>query len=332
MKMYYKQIVFVILMVWGLILCPYAFSAEPLNIYSVSGDLEHQLFTPFFKQEGGLDVQFLKFQTGTLRTRVLAEATTGKIQADICMPTHEVSLEFKEKGFFLPYKSKAWDNIKVPDILRDPDGYWYGWAYWMAVIIVNKEILNKKGLTAPKSWNDLIQPKWKGEIVMPNPGTSGTAYMMVSTVIQIMGEQKAWDYLEKLDKNVAQYTKSGAAPADLVARGEYAIGITWDLPPFEKKEAGYPVELIAPEEGTGFQLDTVSIFKGTKKVEAAKKFIDLIATKKFMELAGQRRSKVTMPGVKSRVIFEPKLIKYDAVRAAENKDRIMNTWKEKFAK
>ena len=135
-----------------------------------------------------------------------------------------------------------------------------------------------------------------------------------------------------MHKNVAQYTKSGSAPADLLARGEFTIGVTWDLPPLDKKKAGYPIEIVWPEEGTGYTLDTVVIFKDTDKVEEAKKFVDLCGKRKFMEISGTVRPRVTMPGVEALLTTQPKLINYDAYWAEEHQERIIKTWKEKVLK
>jgi iron(III) transport system substrate-binding protein len=311
--------------------CFSAFAAEPLLIYSKSEEREHKLWEAFFK-ENGLDVRFLHLSSGIIWSRVMAEAKAGKVRADLNMSNMDFTHAVMKKGLVLPHKSKTWRASNIPQQYWDPDGSWYGWSFVTTVVIVNTDLLKKGGKAAPKTWHDLLDPKWKGEIVMPNPGTSGRAYCFMSTMLQMLGEEKGWAYAEKLHKNVAQYTKSGSAPADLVARGEFTVGITWDLPPQEKKKAGYPVELVLPQEGTGYTLDTVFIFKDTDKAQAAKKFVDLCGTKRFMEIAGMVRSKVTMPGVKSRFLTSPKVIDYDAAWAADNKKKIMSTWKEKFAK
>jgi len=313
-----------------LFFCSYAFGAGPLLCYSFLEEREHEVFTKFFKQEANIDIQFLHLGSNILWTRVETEAKAGKIKSDLGIIQNDFAIHAIKKGFLLPYKSGAWE--KIPARFRDPGGYWNGFEYWFVAVIVNNDILKKKGLPVPRSWYDLTDPKYKGEIVMPNPGTSGTAYQIVSFVFQYMGEEKAWEYLKELNKNIAQYTTSGSAPADLVARGEFAVGLTWELPVLEKKAAGAPIDLVIPDEGTVFGLESVAIFKDTDKLNDAKKIIDLMATRKFMELAATIHSKVTMPGVKSRYEQDLKLIDYNFTWAAENKERIMNTWKEKFAK
>jgi iron(III) transport system substrate-binding protein len=276
----------------------------------------------------GLKLEPLRMSSGEAWARVEAEAP--RIGADIHFGWPlSFALMAKEKGLLMKYKSPAWRNI--PDQYKDPDGYWYGWSYWFACIAVNTKLLEEKGYAKPRSWKDLLDPKWKGEIVMPNPGTSGTAFLTVSTIMQLYGEEEGWNYLEKLHRNVAQYTKSGSAPGQLTAQGEYMIGITWDQAVEKRKNEGYPIEMIIPAEGTGYVLDIAVIYKNTENPAAAKKFIDYIGSKDFQKVVAQYRSKVTYPGVESLVKFDPKLIDYDARWAAENRKRIMSNWKSKFA-
>lgn len=150
--------------------------------------------------------------------------------------------------------------------------------------------------------------------------------------MQLMGEDKAWDYLTRLDKNVAEYTKSGSAPAEQVGRGQYALAITWDQAVISRKTKGFPLDLIIPEEGVGFDLDSVAIFKGAKNLAAAKRVVDYVGSERGMRLVAKHRSKVTRPGLEALVTFEPKLFPYDAARAGQDQDRVMTAWKTRFAK
>ncbi len=277
----------------------------------------------------GLQLEPLRMSSGEAWARVLAEAPNIAADMHFGWPL-SFALMAKEKGLLMKYKSPAWKNIS--DEYKDPEGYWYGWSYWFACIAVNTKLLKEKGYEMPKSWQDLLDPKWKGEIVMPNPGTSGTAFLAVSTIMQLYGEEAGWDYLCKLDANVAQYTKSGSAPGQLVGQGEYMIGITWDQAVQKRKDEGYPLELVIPEEGTGYVLDIAVIYKNTENLRGAKKFIDYVGSKEFHEEVAKYRSKVTYPGVDALVKFDPKLIDYDAKWAADNRDRIMREWKVRFAK
>jgi len=306
-------------------------SAEDvLKVYTHTDISEMETWVPAAEKAIGVRIEWSpRMSSNELWSRVEAEAPN--FQADMIwgfMNMH--AMIGATKGWFLAYDSPTWKDI--PEQFKDPEGYWYGFNYWFAAAVVNTDLLKKKNLPKPESWMDLTNPVYKGELVMPNPGTSGTAFLSVSAMMQIFGEEKGWEMLEGMNRNAAQYTKSGSAPAKLVASGEYAVGVSWDHAVYSRVEEGFPIEGIIPSEGTAYDLDSVAILKGCKNLAAAQKLIDWLATAEAMTLVGQTRSKVTRPGIESKVKFSPKLIKYNAVWAGENKNRIMSTWKEKFEK
>ena len=298
-----------------------------IKYYTDNDESELDAFASAIAKGTGLKLEPLRLSSGEAWARVDAEAPNVGADIHFGWPL-SFAIMAKQKGLLMPYKSPEW--YAIPSQYKDPEGYWYGWSYWFACIGVNTKLLEEKGYAKPRTWKDLLDPKWKGEIVMPNPGTSGTAFLAVSTIMQLFGEEEGWRYLEKLNDNVAQYTKSGSAPGQLVAQGEYMVGITWDQAIQKRRDEGYPIELIIPEEGTGYVLDIAVIYKNTRNTESVKKFIDYIGSKEFQVIVAQYRSKVTYPGVEALVKFDPKLIDYDAQWAADNRDRIMGTWKERF--
>jgi iron(III) transport system substrate-binding protein len=255
---------------------------QVVNIYTHNDPPENEALFKELEAATGLRVNHVRMSSNELWARVQAEAPNVGADVQWGMP-NAFARQAKKQGLLLAYQSSAWEG--VPAQFKDADGAWYGWSYWFNTITVNRDILAKKGLTAPKSWNDLLDPKWKGEVVMPNPGTSGTAYLAVSGLFQLMGEEKGWKYLEALDKNVAQYTKSGSAPAEMVARGEYAAAITWDQAVMSRIQKGFPIEFIIPAEGTPLDLDTIVIFKSAKNIEAAKKVVDFVGSERGMRAA-----------------------------------------------
>jgi len=304
-----------------------AFAADVLKVYTHTDPDEMEKWAPAAEKAIGTRIEWLRLSSNEMWSRLEAEAPN--FQADMIwgfMNMHAMIGAMKD--WFVAYDSPAWKDI--PEKFKDPDALWYGFNYWFAATVVNTDLLKKKNLVRPESWKDLMNPVYKGEIVMPNPGTSGTAFLSVSAIMQIFGEEEGWKILEGIQKNVAQFTKSGSAPAKLVASGEYAVGISWDHAVFSHVDKGFHVEGIIPTEGTAYDLDSAAILNGCKNLEAAKKLIDWIGTREAMELVGQTRSKVTRPGVEGTVKSEPKLIKYNAIWAGENKNRIMNTWKERF--
>jgi len=305
-------------------------AAGVLKVYTHTDISENEKWVPAAEKAIGAKIEWSpRMSSNELWSRVEAEAPN--FQADVIWGFMNMQAMIgAAKGWLIAYDSPAW-NV-TPARFKDPEHHWYGFNYWFAAAVVNTDLLKKKNLPEIVSWMDFAKPVYKGEVVMPNPGTSGTAFLSVSAMMQIFGEQKAWKLLEGIDKNIGQYTKSGTAPAKLVANGEYAVGISWDHAIYSRVEEGFPIKGIIPSEGTAYDLDSVAILKGCKNIEAAKKLIDWIASEEAMKLVGQTRSKVTRPGVTGQVKIMPKLIKYNAVWAGENKKRIMSTWKKKFQK
>jgi iron(III) transport system substrate-binding protein len=149
----------------------------------------------------------------------------------------------------------------------------------------NPELLAKKKLPVPQSWADLLKAEYKGDIQVAYPGSSGTAYTMVATLVQLMGEDKAFDYLKRLHKNISQYTRSGTGPIKAVARGETAVSISFVHDGPGEKMNGFPVETVTPSEGTGAEIGSMSIIKGARNLEAAKKFYEWALTPAAQEMA-----------------------------------------------
>ncbi|MBZ4211921.1 MAG: ABC transporter substrate-binding protein [Rhodoferax sp.] len=201
--------------------------------------------------------------------------------------TGDPHLQAAEQGLSLEYKSPSLSQLypwaqqqaqqagfKTVGIYSGPLGFGY-----------NPELLAKKKLAVPKSWSDLLKPEYKGDIQVANPGSSGTAYTMVATLVQLMGEDKAFEYLKGLHKNVSQYTRSGTGPIKAVARGETAVSISFVHDGPGEKMNGFPVETITPLEGTGAEIGSMSIIKGARNLEAAKKFYEWALTPAAQEMA-----------------------------------------------
>lgn len=298
-----------------------------IAIYTHNDEPEMQAFLEALEADTGIRGEILRMSSGELWSRI--EAENPNFGADMVWGMmHSFALKAEDMGILHPYQSPEWEDIPAEFI--DPEGRWYGWSYWYNAIAVNKDLIEAAGYEPPATWEDLLDPKWEGEIVCPDPGTSGTAYLIVSTLMQLMGEEEGWEYLAQLDNNVDQYTKSGTAPAQMVAEGEYMIGLSWDMGVFNRIEEGYPILAVIPEEGVGFDLDVAWIFEGTDNLEVAKEVIDWIGSERGMAVAHEHRDMVTREEVMEGE-FEANFIDYDAVWAADNRDRIMDEWRQTFA-
>lgn len=200
----------------------------------------------------------------------------------------------------------------------------------------NPEVLKKKGIAAPACWKDLLDAKYRGEVQMPNPFSSGTAYVAIATFVQLMGEEPAFDYMKKLNANMNQYTKSGAAPVKAVGRGETAIGISFIHDAVAEANAGFPVVSVAPCEGTGYEIGAMSIIKGARNLDNAKKFYDWALTPEAQALGAQNNS-FPIPSNPATPLhpkmpkFESiKLINYDFAKygASDERKRLLARWEK----
>ncbi len=149
---------------------------------------------------------------------------------------------------------------------------------------VNTDLLAENKLPMPQSWEDLTKPEYKGLIQVASPQSSGTAYTALATLVQIWGEEKAFEYLAKLHQNIAQYTKSGSAPGKAAARGETLIGIGFLHDHAKQIKNGLALELVVPAEGTGYEIGGLSIIKNGRNLENAKKFVDFMLSKEGQEI------------------------------------------------
>lgn len=200
----------------------------------------------------------------------------------------------------------------------------------------NPELLAKKKLPVPKSWADLLKPEYKGDIQVANPASSGTAYTMVATLVQLMGEDKAFEYLKALHKNVGQYTRSGTGPIKAVARGETAVSISFVHDGPGEKLNGFPVETITPKEGTGAEIGSMSIIKGARNLAAAKKFYEWALTPAAQEMGAAAKQYQLPSNVNAKV--DPlvpdfkaiKFIKYDYAKygASAERKRLIAKWEK----
>jgi len=187
-----------------------------------------------------------------------------------------------ELGYLEQYASPEANAIN-PDY-SDKEGYWTGLALVPAGFVVNNDILDEKGLEAPKTWEDLTDPQYKNEIIMASPAISGTQYAILNGTIQAWGEDKGWDIWTRINDNVDFYAKGGGEPGPKVCAGEYAIGILAMTGSTFAMEDEYPVTAICPEDMIPWTPAPIAIFKDSKQKDAAKVFIDYYLSKEGQEV------------------------------------------------
>ena len=280
-----------------------------------------------FEAETGIKTEFVRMSSGEILARLKAEKDNMTASVWYGGPIDGI-VAADQEDIIEHYVSPEAVNIR--DGFKDPKGVWTGIYIGYLGFVGNQAILKEKGLEMPTSWNDLLKPEYKQELVVAHPGSSGTAYTMLATVVQMMGEDKAMDYFKKFNGQVRQYTKSGTAPGRMAGLGETTIGITFLHDAIKYKKEGYSdIVISAPLEGTGYEIGGVALLKNSPDQENGKKFIDWVLTKDVQELGKTVGSfqfltnKDAMPPEEAMPIKDTKLIDYDFQWAGENKKRLV---------
>ncbi|MFQ5995773.1 MAG: putative 2-aminoethylphosphonate ABC transporter substrate-binding protein [Acidiferrobacterales bacterium] len=290
----------------------------------------------FEKDYPGVNVKWVRDSTGIMTAKLLAEKANPK--ADIVWGIAATSLLLlANEGYFQGYAPKGLEKLdpKYYDPSNKPP-LWVGQRAWVAAVCYNTVEGKKKKLPLPKSWKDLTKPVYKGHVVMPNPNSSGTGFLDVSSWMQIFGEKEAWKFMDALHQNIAWYTHSGSKPCKQAASGEIPIGVSFAYRGAKSKAKGAPLEIVTPAEGVGWDLESFGIVRNTKKLDAARKLADWSVTKKANEIYNREYAVVAMPGIARPVkhfppdLLEKMLSPNDFAWAAANRIRILKEWQNRY--
>ena len=280
-----------------------------------------------FEATTGIKTEFVRMSSGEILARLKAEKDNMTASVWYGGPVDGI-VAANEEGIIERYISPEVDNIKPG--FAEPSGIWTGIYIGYLGFVGNKTMLEERGLEMPQSWEDFLKPEYNQEIVVAHPGSSGTAYTMLATIVQMMGEEKAMEYFKKFSPQVRQYTKSGTAPGRMAGLGETTVGITFLHDAIKYKKEGYEdIVISAPMEGTGYEIGGVALLKNGPDQENGKKFIDWVLTKEVQEMGKTVGSfqfltnKDAMPPEEAMPIKDTKLIDYDFQWAGENKKRLV---------
>jgi iron(III) transport system substrate-binding protein len=235
-------------------------------------------FQKYAKEKLGVDVKVQLIQAGSPECMNRIIAWNGKPDADIFFGGDLIyHWKLKEKGLLEPYKPKSPDYDALPATfmgfpLKDPDEMWHPKLWWGHGFMYNTQVLQKLGLQPPKSWDDLLDPKWKDLIVMCTPSRSSSTYINVGIIIQNRGWEQGWAFWRRLAANVGAFVQRSADVVDLVSKGEYAVGFAYSQGAIINRANGYPVSMYM--DPTGFIVSGVSLLKGAPHPNIAKAFLD----------------------------------------------------------
>ena len=288
-----------------------------------------------FTRETGIKVQQAHKGTGEIGAQLRAEAANPK--TDIWWGgTGDPFLQAAEEGLLEPYRPAYLNDLYDWSVRQYAmSGNRVGGFYTSAMGFgFNTEVLKKKKLPEPRCWADLVKPEYKGEIEMSHPATSGTGYTIIAGLVQLMGEDAAFDYLKKLHRNTTTYTRSGQAQAPNVAKGEVAVGISFIFGFDKWRHDKYPVKTAAPCEGTGYEIGGIALVKGARNKANAQRYYDWLMSPAGQAIGAQAGSlqspanRTFKPNPRIPSMDGVKLIKYDFEKygqAAERK-RLIDRW------
>jgi iron(III) transport system substrate-binding protein len=310
--------------------------AVDLTVYTAveAEDLARYAET-FNKEHPDINIKWVRDSTGIVTAKLLAEKNNP--QADVIWGLAATSLLLmKSEGMLEPYKPKGVEKLDKKFVDSGAVPSWVGMDAWVASVCYNTVEAAKHGLEPPETWRDLLKPMYKGHLIMPNPNSSGTGFLDVSSWLQMFGKkQGGWDFMDRLHKNIARYTHSGSKPCKLAAAGEIPIGISFAFRGAKSKAQGAPLEIIVPAEGVGWDMEATGIIAGTDNLEAAKTLVDWSISRTANEMYNTGYAVVAMPGVAKPVEHFPpnlldKMIKNDFEWAANNRKTILAEWLKRY--
>ncbi len=309
--------------------------AGTISVYTALEEDEIKDYLAVAKKDmPDVDIQVLRLSTGDLGARILAEASN---------PRHDViwgwaltnMLDTRIAALTESYAAKGSEKLGKGD--RASDGKWFAATGYMAAFCVNTEVLKAKNLPIPLSWKDLTNPIYKGEVVMPNPVSSGTGYLQIAALLQSKGNEEGWKFLKTLDGNVAQYIKSGSRPCKAARAGEFAIGTSLAFAAMQSIEEGFPIKMIIPNDGAGFELEASALMSSSKNKTDAKRFLDWTLSPSVAPLYTKYKEIVTIPGSPQSKAAQAAglpldltkvLYPMDFAKSAKERDAILNTWQK----
>ena len=310
-------------------------AADKLTYYCSAQEDWCQLMAKGFEEATGIKVNMTRKSSGETFAQIKAEASNPK--GDIWWGgTGDPHLQAAEEGLTEPYESPMraelhdWSIAQAESAGNRTIGIYsgaLGYGY-------NEDVLKKNNLPVPSCWKDLLKPEYKGHVQMANPNSSGTAYTTLATIVQLFGEDEGFEFMKGLHKNINQYTKSGSAPIKAAARGENTIGIVFLHDAVKQAVSGFPIKVVAPCEGTGYEIGSMSIVKGARNLESAKKFYDWALTADVQTRALEVKAfqvmsnKSAISSPKAPDLASIKLIDYDFKKygSSDERKRLLKKW------
>ena len=305
-----------------------ASAKDELVVYTALNEDEMASFVEKFKEDTGIEIEYIQGGAGDISARVLAEKDSP--YADVMVGgSVDVYEPLAREGIFV--KCDSPNNDDLDPRFNDPNGFWQGWYMGVLGIVINRDRfeaeLKPLGLEYPVTWDDLLDERYKNVFVTSNPVTAGGGYIFAADQIFRLGEDAAWDYFKALDKNVHHYYKGAGDCISPVATGEFIVGMSWVHDIYKQVKAGYPIDVVIPKQ-TAFEIGGVAIVNSGKNLENAQKFVDWLLTEEIgtMNTKNSNRYSVlaSVPSPEGLPLLdEVDLVEYDRAKAGAMKPDVV---------
>jgi len=273
------------------------------------------------------NITVMYMSTGKLAAKILAEGIGT--EADIILGL--------ETGYMNKIKDHLADisgisNIEYTEGLAPENNgnKWVTWEKQAGAIVINRDVLDKYGLEAPEDYEDLLDPKYKGLIAMPDPKSSGTGYFFYKSWVNTMGEEATLEFVDKLYGNLKQFTESGSGPIKMLKQGEVAIGLALTFQAMSAINEGQPFEVIFPESGSPYSLTGTGMIAGREKKDGVSEVYDFIVNE-FIKYDKENFSpEAIYEGQQNNIDNYPKDISYadmTGIQDDKEKERLLALWK-----
>jgi len=290
-----------------------------------------------FEKATGVKVAVVQKATGEMLAQIKAEKANPKGDIWWAGPA-DAYLQAAEEGLLETYASPNVAQLhdwarRISELSGNRVAGVYGGILTLGY---NTELQEKRKLPIPKCWKDLLDPALKGEVMLGNPNASGTAYLMLASLVQVFGEDEAFGYMKALNANVSSYARSGIGPMTAVKRGEIYLGSSVLHGVINEIVAGFPVKPILPCEGVGYEVGSMAIIKGARNLDHAKQFYDWALTVDAQkigldvkEYAIPTNKGVPLPPMVPN-LTDIKVINYDFAKygSSETRKRLLERWEK----
>jgi iron(III) transport system substrate-binding protein len=305
-------------------------SGDVLHLYTSLDSQEAPHYIEAFQEATGIRVRWVRLSAGEALARLEAERNNPQVAVWFGGPSPEYIVA-AERGLLEPYQpaGATW----LPEDARDEGGAWTGFYRGYIGFICNTRFLEQRRMACPRSWEALLDPRLAGHVSVAYPYTSGTAYVLVVALLELMGEERGWEYISRLDAQVERYNSSGTAAVTQVGMGEAGVGIAFAHDILKKGiERGYPVELSLPADGAPPEVGAVAVVRGGPRPELARQFVDWLLTPEAQELLAEYyrvpvhpEARVSAGAVTAEDVAA---IRYDPRAAAARQGEVLARWRQ----